>query len=242
MATETPAGGRFVSWVGFVFGSIMSIAANVLHTWIPQPPKGAPDGWTPVAGWAPSIAAQIGSAVWPVALLLSVEVLSRVQWPTEWAWKLARYGGVGAVGLGSALISYGHLHDVLLAWGYGELGAAVGPLVLDGLMVVSGFALLAHGDKPAKGAVVETPAVVEPETVTPPVVEAPTEPVVEKPRLRSVPAAKARRTVSAAVAEHQEKLAKIVTAGGGRKAVMEELGLTESQARTALEKFRDGSR
>ncbi|WP_425469202.1 hypothetical protein [Pseudonocardia hierapolitana] len=40
-------------------------------------------------------------------------------------------------------MSYGHLHEVLLAWEYGPLGAAVGPLVLDGLMVVSGFALLA---------------------------------------------------------------------------------------------------
>jgi hypothetical protein len=45
--------------------------------------------------------------------------------------------------VGSAVISYGHLHEVLLAWDYGPLGAAVGPLVLDGLMVVSGFALLA---------------------------------------------------------------------------------------------------
>jgi hypothetical protein len=32
---------------------------------------------------------------------------------------------------------------VLIAWDYGPLGAAVGPLVLDGLMIVSGFALLA---------------------------------------------------------------------------------------------------
>jgi hypothetical protein len=44
--------------------------------------------------------------------------------------------------VGSAVISYGHLHEVLIAWDYGALGAAVGPLVLDGLMVVSGFALL----------------------------------------------------------------------------------------------------
>jgi hypothetical protein len=32
---------------------------------------------------------------------------------------------------------------VLLAWQYGPLAAAVGPIVLDGLMVVCGFALLA---------------------------------------------------------------------------------------------------
>ena len=75
--------------------------------------------------------------------LLSVEVLSRVPWPRGWQWAFARFAGTGAVALGSAVISYGHLHDVLLAWRYPTLAAAVGPLVLDGLMVISGFALLA---------------------------------------------------------------------------------------------------
>ena len=68
--------------------------------------------------------------------------MSRVHWAPGLWWALARYGGAGTVAVGSAVISYGHLHEVLLAWDYGLLGAAVGPLVLDGLMVVSGFALL----------------------------------------------------------------------------------------------------
>jgi hypothetical protein len=55
----------------------------------------------------------------------------------------ARFAGTGAVALGSAIISYGHLRDLLLAWQYNPLAVAVGPLVLDGLMVISGFALLA---------------------------------------------------------------------------------------------------
>ena len=63
--------------------------------------------------------------------------------PRARLWTLARFGGTGAVALGSATISYGHLRDVLLAWQYNPLAAAVGPLVLDGLMVISGFALLA---------------------------------------------------------------------------------------------------
>jgi hypothetical protein len=143
--TDTPAaadgsavslpGARFVAWLGFVFGSVMSVAANVLHAWLPAEER--------PAGWSPGIAPQVGSAVWPIGLLLSVEVLSRVHWaPGVW-WALARYGGAGTVAVGSAVISYGHLHEVLIAWDYGPLGAAVGPLVLDGLMVVSGFALLA---------------------------------------------------------------------------------------------------
>lgn len=134
--TNAPAtGARFVAWAGFVFGSIMSVAANVLHTWLPANTHGA--------NWSPGIAPQIGAAVWPIGLLLSVEVLSRVNWPSGWQWTLARFGGTGTVALGSAVISYGHLRDLLTAWHYDTLAAAVGPLVLDGLMIISGFALLA---------------------------------------------------------------------------------------------------
>jgi len=130
-----PGGGKFVAWMGFSFGSIVSVAANVLAARIV--PEHAP------ADWQPSIFAQVGAAVWPLALLISVEVLSRVQWRRGALWGFARYGGAGTVALGSAVISYGHIRDVLGSWGYSPLGAGVGPLVVDGLMVVSGFALLA---------------------------------------------------------------------------------------------------
>lgn len=134
-SAPVPAGARFVAWLGFVFGSVMSVAANVLHAWLPADEQ--------PAGWSPGLAPQVGSAVWPIGLLLSVEVLSRVRWAPGLWWAFARYGGAGTVAVGSAVISYGHLHEVLIAWDYGPLGGAVGPLVLDGLMVVSGFALLA---------------------------------------------------------------------------------------------------
>ncbi len=76
-------------------------------------------------------------------LLIAIEVLSRTPWKNTWAWMLVRFGGVGVVALGSAVISYGHIHEVLLSWGYDWIGAGVGPLVVDGLMTISGFALLA---------------------------------------------------------------------------------------------------
>jgi hypothetical protein len=137
--TVTPAGhhpgARFMAWVGFALGSVVSVAGNWLHAWLPAGDN-AP-------GWAPSLASQVGAAVWPVALLVSVEVLSRTAWQPGWLWALVRLGGVGVVALGSGVISYGHIHGVLLSWGYDPLGAGVGPLVIDGLMVVSGFALLA---------------------------------------------------------------------------------------------------
>ncbi len=136
--TQHPAGhpgARLVAWLGFLFGTVISVAANVLHAWIP--PEGAAEAWRP--GLAP----QIGAAVWPLALLLSVEVLSRVAWPAGWQWTAAKFGGVVAVAAGAAVISYGHIRDVLEHWGYGMAGAHVGPLVVDGLMIVAGFALLA---------------------------------------------------------------------------------------------------
>ncbi|MFF0633497.1 helix-turn-helix domain-containing protein [Nocardia sp. NPDC004151] len=139
----TDRGGKVVAWAGFIFGSVLSIVMNWLHTWLPAASK--PHGWSPGA-WP-----QIGSAVWPVTLLLAVEALSRVRWRPGLAWALARYGGVGTVAAGSALISYGHVHDVLQSWEYGTVGSAVGPLVLDGLMVACGFALLSESSSPVAG-------------------------------------------------------------------------------------------
>jgi hypothetical protein len=75
--------------------------------------------------------------------MIAVEAVTRIRWPEGTGWALARFGGAGTVALGSAVISYGHLRDLLVAWQYTSLAAAVGPLVLDGLMVVCGFALLA---------------------------------------------------------------------------------------------------
>ncbi|GAB3141322.1 hypothetical protein GCM10027258_23740 [Amycolatopsis stemonae] len=67
--TGARAGGTAVSWLGFAFGSVTSIAANVLHTWLPassQPP-----------GWTPGLGPQLGAGVWPITLIVTVEVLAR---------------------------------------------------------------------------------------------------------------------------------------------------------------------
>jgi hypothetical protein len=134
-AEHSSTGGRLVAWAGFLFGAMVSIAANVLAARIP--PEHA------AAGWQPSVVAEVFAAVWPLALLLSVEALSRVRWPAGPMWNMARYGGAGTVALGSAVISYGHINEVLTFWGYTVLGAGVGPLVIDGLMTICGFAMLA---------------------------------------------------------------------------------------------------
>lgn len=132
--TSAHGGARFVAWSGFALGSLVSIAGNWLAAWLATPENPIPN---------PTIATQIGAAVWPVMLLIAIEVLSRTPWKATWQWTLVRFGGVGVVAAGSAVISYGHIHEVLLSWGYDWIGAGVGPLVVDGLMTISGFALLA---------------------------------------------------------------------------------------------------
>lgn len=164
--------GKVVAWLGFGFGSVISIAGNVLHAWLPADP--------------PSIAAQIGAAAWSIALLLSVEAISRVRWRSGWLWGLARYVGLGVVGLGSFAISYGHMSEVLTAWGYG-MGAYVGPIVIDGLMVISGFALLSESTVDEPAAEKPKPKRTVAEVVGQPKAEKPAaEPVEEKQNVRAI--------------------------------------------------------
>lgn len=135
-------GARFYARTGFMFGTLVSVGANVLQAWLPVVVKPLP-AWIAARpeGWSPSLFQQVFAGVWPLALIFAIEVLSRVKWKTGWQWNLARYGGATSVAIFAAVISYGHLYQVLKAFDYG-VGAYVGPLVLDGVMVVCGFALL----------------------------------------------------------------------------------------------------
>lgn len=93
-------------------------------------------------GWTPGFGPQLGAAVWPIALIVTVEVLTRARWRRTWLWNLVRYSIGILVALGSFTISYAHIHGVLTTWHYHWLSAGIGPLVLDGLMIISGLALL----------------------------------------------------------------------------------------------------
>jgi hypothetical protein len=126
---------RAVAWSAFIGGTLASVAANVAHARIT--PAGAPADWHPVLG------PQIAAAFWPLALLAAIEVITRVPWPAGWVWTLARYAGTGTVAAGAAMLSYRHMAALLTSWGEDSWNAHVGPLVVDGLMVVAGTALLA---------------------------------------------------------------------------------------------------
>lgn len=131
-AVEVPRGSRAgVGWArfGFWLGLGVSIAANVLHALQPAAPA----------------AAVIGSAVWPVLLLIAVEVLSRVDWGEHRGQRIAGLTGAGVVAIVAAIASYQHMRGLLLGWGEPPFLAAIEPIAVDGLMVLCGMALLVAG-------------------------------------------------------------------------------------------------
>jgi hypothetical protein len=125
--------GKAWASVAFLLGVAVSVAANVGHTW-----------YIPGAG-RPPLGAQAAAAFYPLALLLVVEILARVPWPSSALWGAARYGGASAVAIVAAVVSYRHMSALLAAYGEDALTAMIGPLAVDGLMVVASFALLAIG-------------------------------------------------------------------------------------------------
>lgn len=125
--------GRGWASVAFGLGVAVSVAANVAHTY-----------YIPGAG-RPPVGAQLAAAFYPCALLLVVEILARVPWPSSPWWGAARYGGASAVAGVAAVVSYRHMSALLSAYGEDRLTSAIGPLAVDGLMVVASFALLAIG-------------------------------------------------------------------------------------------------
>lgn len=130
-----PTSGRGWGKFGFVVGIVTSIAANVARTFVP--PHNAPADWSPHPG------AIVAAGFWPLALLISLEIISRVQWPGGIGWLAIRYGGLTAVAAIAAIISYRHMSGLLHAHGEDGVSATMGPLAVDGLMVVSSGALLA---------------------------------------------------------------------------------------------------
>lgn len=126
--------GRGWASVAFGLGVAVSVAANVAHTY-----------YIPGASGRPPVGAQLAAAFYPLALLLVVEILARTPWPSSPWWTVARFGGASVVAGVAAVVSYRHMSALLAAYGEDALTARIGPLAVDGLMVVASFALLAIG-------------------------------------------------------------------------------------------------
>lgn len=129
--------GQAWAYVAGIFGGAISIVANIAHSFVP--PAGAPDTWTPEAG------AIVSSAIWPILLFLAVELLARVQWfPGIW-WGVLRFGGLLSVAAGAFIVSWRHIFSLLRHYGDDPLVAFLGPVAVDGLMVMATTALVVIG-------------------------------------------------------------------------------------------------
>jgi hypothetical protein len=106
----------------------VSVAANIAHARIPTHPH------------AGSV---LFAAFWPVFLFVAIEILSRVRWPRGWGWGLLRFGGLSAVAVFAAVVSYRHLSGLLTYYGEDTITSRFGPLAVDGLMVMATGALIA---------------------------------------------------------------------------------------------------
>lgn len=181
--------GRGWAYTGAFLGGAVSIAANVAHSYVP--PAGADAAWRPQTG------AVVGAIFWPLALFVAVEILARTVWPSGKRWSTLRFVGLLPVGLVAAVVSYRHLSGLLTFYREDGLTAAIGPLAVDGLMVMATGALLAAGAR--RNATTEpVPVVVTPEPTPAPEPAPVPEPAA--PVVRSVPKRKAtpKRQPSAA--------------------------------------------
>jgi len=130
-----PAAGRGWAYAAALLGGLVSVAANVAHSYVP--PAGAGSGWSPQAG------SVIGAVFWPVALIMALEVMARTPWPAAWCWIAVRWLGLLPVAVVAAVVSYRHLSGLLGFYREDALTATIGPLAVDGLMVMASGALLA---------------------------------------------------------------------------------------------------
>lgn len=213
------APGRGWAYLGAILGGAVSIAANVAHSY--------------VAAGDPAPLAVAMSVFWPVALFVAVEILARVQWPAGGRWAALRFGGLLPVAFVAALVSYRHLSGLLAHYGEDRVTAALGPLAVDGLMLMATGALIATGRRVEPVAelvdVMPEPAPVEPRQyaepigpVTAPPAEPDAKPRTSRPRPKSL-------TSAQKVARAAAKLPAATVAQIAAKA-----GVSESTARRYL--------
>src|SRR5262245_4381760 len=103
--TQTKTPGRGWAYTGIILGGLVSIAANITHTFLP------PAGET--AAWRPPLMAIVFSVCWPVFLFIAVEILARTPWPRQFTWSLLRWVGLLPVAIVAAAVSYRHLSGLL---------------------------------------------------------------------------------------------------------------------------------
>jgi len=165
--TTSTVSGRGWAYTGAILGGLVSILANFAHSFVP--PEGASTDWAPHPG------AVAGAVVWPIFLFVAVEILARVAWPHGLTWQLLRWAGMVPVAAVAALVSYRHLSGLLAFYGEEPIVCVLGPLAVDGLMVMASGALLAIGRQHTNTSTIATPSTIR-TTATPSPVSVPAVP------------------------------------------------------------------
>ena len=191
------ASGRGWGYVGAVLGGLVSIAANVAHSYVP--PARA------VSNWHPPIGDVVGAVFWPVALFVAIEILARTAWPRATRWVVVRFAGLLPVAVVAAIVSYGHLSGLLAHYGESALTSHLGPLAVDGLMVMASSALMATAPGRTQyttGQVEAAKADIVPDTIADsnPDTAVEAAPVAKPKRARTAPARSSRMSTAAKVA------------------------------------------
>jgi DNA-binding CsgD family transcriptional regulator len=170
MTTQPAPTGRRWAYGGALLGGAVSISANVAHSYVPPIHAGA--------GWQPPTGAVVSAIFWPLALFVAIEILARTVWPSGRRWAALRFLGLLPVAVVAAVVSYRHLSGLLAFYREDGLTAVIGPLAVDGLMVMATGALIAAGrDRtPATTAPAEPSTPTEPATPAAPTVEEPPAP------------------------------------------------------------------
>jgi DNA-binding transcriptional ArsR family regulator len=107
--------------------------------------------------------------VWPFLVLVALEILARIEWPAERRWTAVRWCGLIPVGVVAAIVSYRHLSALLAFYGEDSVTTLIGPLAVDGIMLLASGALLAGSSRTAPTIVVSegTAGVLGGDTTTP---------------------------------------------------------------------------
>lgn len=127
---QTDTSGKRWARFGLGLGATLSILGNETHTVL-------------VSSSVNLVIRVVLAFIWPAALFVAVEIFVRVAWRRRLIDYLGRGILLGPVSMVAAVVSYQHIHALMLLGGEDGFSALVGPVAIDGLMLGSTVALLA---------------------------------------------------------------------------------------------------
>lgn len=83
----------------------------------------------------------ISAVAWPLALFGAIEVMLHTPWIRSWRDDLTKWAGLLGAAFIALYVSYGHLQNVLEAYGYDVVSSHAGPLAIDVTMAMATLSL-----------------------------------------------------------------------------------------------------